>query len=290
MTLVRSLAGLFAGILFLALPAAGDEDGFVAFTETAPYSSTAEIIRRMGVPSDFRAVVDRLAENGKALADQPIDPAQEQFYLHVPPDMPADGYNLLVWVWPFEQSILPRGWGRALDKHGMIFVAAAHSGNSRKIESRRAPLALIGAFNVMKRYRVNPDHVFIGGLSGGSRVSERLALAYPDLFRGALLNASSDALDTLTLPPDDLFTRFLETSHLVLITGDLDLINLGLDTGAMNSFREFCMFRYESHKVANLNHAVLPPAAFESGLRALLDPPPPDDEKVRACRQAKAAR
>jgi hypothetical protein len=276
-------------LLFAVSAGAEEQDGLVKFTDVSPYSATAEILRRMGTPPDYQEVVDRLAAQGQRLADQPIDPKQEEFWLHVPEKMPAGGYNLLVWVWPFEKAPLPRGWGRALDKHGMILVAAQHSGNPERIESRRAPLALIGAANVMSRYQINPDHIYIGGLSGGSRVSERLALAYPDLFRGAILNASSDTLESLTMPPADLLDRFLETSHLVLITGDLDLINLGIDTAAMNSFREHCMFRFEYNKVPYLNHAVLPPEAFEQALRAILDPPPIDNMKLNECRAKKAA-
>ena len=56
------------------------------------------------------------------------------------------------------------------------------------------PLALLAAHNIMQPYSVNREHVFIGGVSGGSRIALRVALSYRDLFRGALLNAGSDAM------------------------------------------------------------------------------------------------
>jgi poly(3-hydroxybutyrate) depolymerase len=52
-------------------------------------------------------------------------------------------------------------------------------------------LALIAAQNAMAQYSVDPQQVYIGGFSGGSRVALRLALGYPDVFHGALLNAGS---------------------------------------------------------------------------------------------------
>ena len=53
---------------------------------------------------------------------------------------------------------------------------------------------VLAAYNVMKRYAVDPQRVFVSGFSGGARVAMRLALAYPDLFRGALMDAGSDPI------------------------------------------------------------------------------------------------
>jgi len=74
-------------------------------------------------------------------------------------------------------------------------------------------MALLAAYNTMKQYPVDPQQVYIGGFSGGARVALRLALGYPDVFHGALLNAGSDPAGTLDvpLPPADLFRRFQES-------------------------------------------------------------------------------
>ena len=64
------------------------------------------------------------------------------------------------------------------------------------------------------RYPIDPKRVYVGGLSGGSRAAEMTALAYPDVFRGALLNAGSDPIGGeagIYLPPAELFRRFQET-------------------------------------------------------------------------------
>lgn len=279
---VRIMTALL-GVLLCAAPVLA-EDGFVTFTEDTPYASAPEIMRRMGTPPGYRELVESLAAKHQRLSDHFIQPAEEQFFLHVPPEMPEGGYNLLVFVWPWDNVVLPRGWARVLEKHGTILVSANRSGNDQRIESRRAPLALIAMANVMKRYPINKDHVYVGGLSGGSRTAERLALAYPDLFHGAILNAGADPLEMIEKPPEDLYARFLETGHLIFITGEQDTSNLIEDTRTMASLREHCMFRYDDYKIPNLPHAVLPPQPFDMALRSLLDPPAPNVDRVRECR------
>ena len=93
----------------------------------------------------------------------------------------------------------------------MIFVTAARSGNDEDIVSRREPLALIAAENMLAQYDVDRARVFVGGMSGGSRMALRLALAYPDLFRGALSQFRQrrhrhDLVEPL--PPAPLFRQF----------------------------------------------------------------------------------
>ena len=68
---------------------------------------------------------------------------------------------------------------------------------------------LLAAYNLMERFHADPDRVFVGGFSGGSRIAMRLALGYPDLFHGVLLNAGGDPLGNAEagappLPPRDL--------------------------------------------------------------------------------------
>ena len=73
----------------------------------------------------------------------------------------------------------------------MLVVSAAHSGNDEATFARREPLALLAAHNIRKQYPVDSDRIYIAGFSGGSRIALRLALGYPDVFRGVILNAGS---------------------------------------------------------------------------------------------------
>ena len=56
------------------------------------------------------------------------------------------------------------------------------------------PLALLAYENIRRSHTLDANRVYVGGMSGGSRVALRVALAYPDVFRGALLNAGSDPI------------------------------------------------------------------------------------------------
>jgi pimeloyl-ACP methyl ester carboxylesterase len=187
--------------------------------------------------------------------------------------------------------MMPRGWERGLDRAGMIYVSAGNSGNEQGILPRRVPLALTAAANVMKRFPIDPAHVYVGGFSGGSRVAERLALAYPDIFRGALLNAGSDRInDTgLPLPPESLLKLFQETSRLVFVTGERDTVNIMLDMDSMRSLEENCVFNFVSQSAPWLGHAVLPSGSFDAALTALSEPVSPDSAKLEECRTKKAA-
>jgi hypothetical protein len=279
-------ARVYAALLaFLCLSAASSAEE-VVFTLASPLSRNEELMRRMLPRAEAAALADGLAKQGKRVADQPVDPAQERFVLHVPPVEPEGGYALLVFVPPWQQAKIPRGWEEVLDRLGVIYVSAARSGNQEITLARREPLALIAAANVMARYTVDPAKVFVGGFSGGSRVAERLALGYPDLFRGALLEAGSDRVGEgdLPLPPDDLLRRFLESTRLVFVTGEDDSLNRQLDVDTMRSLESICQFGFTVQSVPWLGHAVLPGGALEMALKALLTPPPLDLDRAEKCR------
>ena len=82
--------------------------------------------------------------------------------------------------------------------------------------------------NVRGLYPIDLARVYVGGLSGGSRVAEIAALAFPDVFRGVLLNAGSDPIggeQGIYLPPPDLFRKF-QTTRIVYVTGGEDETNV----------------------------------------------------------------
>jgi pimeloyl-ACP methyl ester carboxylesterase len=147
------------------------------------------------------------------------------------------------------------------------------------------PLALLAYENVRVRYPLDPERVYIGGLSGGSRVAEIAALAYPDVFRGALLNAGSEPIGGergVYLPPADLFRRFQET-RLVYVTGEEDEGNLDDDQISQASMREWCVFNVEVQLARRLGHEPLDASALDDALDALDRPSAVDPGKLAAC-------
>jgi hypothetical protein len=266
----------------------GDAKGLqsdAVFTEYFPASGSAELMRRLLSPLANREIARVSANSHTTLREQAIDLSQETFAVYVPAAAPPQGYALLSFIAPWQKGHLPAGWASVMDKHGMIFVSASNSGNAENIFDRRIPLALLGAHNIMQRYPVDRDRVYIGGMSGGARVAMRVALAYPDLFHGALLNAGSDPIGTgePVLPPADLFQRF-QSSRLVYVTGSVDTWNIDNDISSRQSMNAWCVFGTITETMQRAGHETASPAALDHALGTLDARASADSGKLAACR------
>jgi pimeloyl-ACP methyl ester carboxylesterase len=198
----------------------------------------------------------------------------------------------LVFVPPWEGALMPADWPPLLDRLGVIYVSAGRSGNEMNTFGRRAPLALIAARNIMARYPVDPDRTYVGGFSGGSRVAMRLAMGYPDLFRGAILNAGSDPIgeNGLSLPPRDLFDRFVSTSRLVYVTGDQDMVNLDSDSASLSTMARSCVLAVNDNISPHAEHKPMDRSALAEALGQLDHRRPVDPARLAACRVAQDAK
>jgi hypothetical protein len=284
---------LWLGVMVLPMPAMGDTvagltglQSDVVFSDYSPLSTSAELLHRLLSPLDSVQVRKTLAHSAAALRDQPIDLAWERFTVYVPSHLPTGGYGLLVFVPPWENAMLPRGWAAILDHHGVIFVSAANSGNAANILDRRDPLALLAAHNIMQRFRVDPERIYIGGFSGGSRVALRLALGFPDLFRGAFLNAGSDPIGDppLPLPSPELFSRFQEMTRIVYITGQNDAVNVDKDAASTQSLLEWCVFDWYAERTPWTGHEVAGPTVLGRALDMLDKHAVPNWARLNNCR------
>ena len=257
----------------------------IVFDSYTPLSAGAEMQRRLLSPLTLRRVQRSLAASGQELRDQVIDLAQEKFAIFVPAQEPAQGYGVLVFVPPWDQATVPPQWISVLERHAMIFVTAANSGNGANVLDRREPLALLAAHNVLQHHRVDRSKVYVGGFSGGARVALRLALAYPDVFRGVLLDAGSDPIGDaqIPLPPAPLFGRFQEFSRLVYLTGKKDSAALDQDAHSRRSMQDWCVFDVATETMPWSGHEVAEPAAFDRAL-AELSGSGRHDEELAACR------
>lgn len=269
-----------------ATPQPGLQTG-VHFDDYSPLTRADEVMRRLLSPLQTLRAKDAIAKSGQRVREQSIDLAHEDFSVYVPNTKPKDGYALLVFTLPWNKATLPPLWAVELDKHGMIFVLPANSGNGENVLDRREPLALLAAYNVMRHYPIDPERVYIGGLSGGSRVALRLALGYPDLFRGALLNAGSDPIGTaqIRLPPADLLHKFQETTRLVYLTGKDDVEPLQRDVRSRDSMANWCVFDIKTVTLPWTAHEVVGGASFNLGLNALETHEQATPDKLVSCRQ-----
>lgn len=257
----------------------------VVFTEYSPWSRPAELLRRAGTPLLNHRAAQMAKTSGMTLREQDIDLSQERFALYVPEQAPPQGYALLVFVPPWQEAAVPRKWKAVLDRHGMIFVTAANSGNGTSTIERREPLALLAAWNVMKRYRVDPNRVYVGGFSGGSRVAQRTAVGYPDIFHGVLMEAGADTLgDLITLPSADLFHRFQEGTRVVFLTGDHDESNQLTDISSRKSFTDWCVFDIATERIPGTWHSLADPGSVGEALASLDKHKEIDQDDLRSCR------
>lgn len=255
----------------------------MVFSHYSELSSSGELARRLLSPFDaLRMQQHAAADAGRK---QTISLGQERFAMYVPAKEPADGYALLVYVPPTDQDEVPSRWTRVLERHGFILVTAANSGNDASAFDRRAALAVLGATNAMALYHINPQRVYVSGFSGGSRMAMRLALGYPDLFHGALLDAGSDVIgDAIPLPPKPLLERFQTSSRLVYLTGQQDDFHLDMDSQSRHSLPEWCITDVETVHMPWLGHELAEPGALERALVALEQHHPPATDKLDTCR------
>jgi predicted esterase len=292
MTLIQRLL-LWLGVMISPLPAIGDTwpefaglQNDVVFSDYSVLSSSTELLHRLLSPLNAIRAGKRLANSAVALRDQPIDLARERFTVYVPAHAPAPGYGLLVFVPSRQNAMLPRGWAAVLDRRGVIFVSAANSGNEANILDRREPLALLAAHNIMQRFHVDPQRIYIGGFSGGSRVALRLALGFPDVFRGAFLNAGSDPIGDaqMPLPPPDLFSRFQEMTRIVYVSGKDDAVNVDKDAASSESMLEWCVFDWYAERSPWTGHEVAGPTVLGRALDMLDKHAQPNLARLTKCR------
>jgi len=294
----RYLCCIAAGIAFAVLPLSAlaqptapvpEIRGLkndVVFADYTALSSNAEIVRRMLSPLAAAQISLALARTGKRLSEQPVNLAGEKFLLYIPEREPPQGFGLLVFVPPWNGAVMPPDWAPILDQTGLIFVAATASGNDASVLGRRYPLALLAEYNVAKRYHVDSQRIYVAGFSGGSRVALRLALAYPDVFRGAILDAGSDPIgdSSAPLPPRDIFLRVQETTRFVYVTGDRDTEPVMRDRASMRSLSNWCVFDVGSYAETFVAHDVMNAAALSQVLKLLSAPIQTKAQQLAACR------
>src|SRR5690348_14641868 len=291
------MARLVTTIVLLAIPFANagvaptglHED--VIFTAYSRLAGNAERMRRLLSPLTAWRMQRQLQKAHEWLSEQAIDLARERFTLYVPENVsPAAGYALLVFVSPWEDAREAQQWVSVLDRTGTIFVSAQRSGNDMDVLNRREPLALLAAYNVLQRYHVDPKRVYVGGFSGGSKVALRLALAYPDVFRGVLLEAGSEPIGTpaIPLPPADLFHEFQQAVRVVYLTGDRDEYHQREDAHSRESLRAWCVTALSSVEMPWTAHELADAGSFSRALEDLAQPAQPDQDKLARCRAADA--
>lgn len=211
-------------------PMAGRTGSYrVRFLEKSPQSSLEVLLQRLGLDRTDVEAADP-AGGVYALKD-------ESFRVYVPPSyFPEAGFGLLVWIspTPFGGFVAPE-MRQALEKNRLIWVGADSAGNGRA-SWHRYLLALDAAHNIEKLYSVDEGRVFVGGYSGGGRVTSGLAMLYSEIFQGGFSMFGCDYPGRLSVPdkpgahwppgfpapPKPELRQVKSRSRFVLLTGELD--------------------------------------------------------------------
>jgi dienelactone hydrolase len=121
----------------------------------------------------------------------------EAFFLHVPENYDGnEPFGILAFIAPGDSMALPEGWDRVLKDHKLIYLAPQKAGNTYPV-SRRAGLTLAGILKLTKMCKIDPNRIYVTGLSGGARVAVRLAFFHPELIGGALPCGGADFYETV---------------------------------------------------------------------------------------------
>ncbi len=150
------------------------------FDDYHPLSNVVELNKRFRLGVKLRAI-------GPKPQLYTYDIRDESFEVYVPEDYAPDApYGLLVNISPSDSGRPP--WKQLpplLKERKMIFIGANNSGNSHDVFVRRIPLALDAAYNIQKRYTIDPERVYVFGVSGGGRTSSMTAFHHPEVWNGA---------------------------------------------------------------------------------------------------------
>ncbi len=164
------------------------------------------------------------------------DIAEQTFQVFAPEADEVDQpMGLLVFISPSDIGRVPNEWKAALRRSNMIWVSPNQTGNEQPIW-KRIGLALDAVENMKARYKIDPDRIYVAGVSGGGRVASRVGLMYGDIFKGSVSIIGTDFFKDIEVPdkPDHVWqAKFVEPNRAllqqiktenryVLITGEND--------------------------------------------------------------------
>lgn len=277
-----------SGVAMAASPVAPSR---LSLDQASPLVTGAEFSRRLLSPIAADDVSRFLQSDGRGLAPEAFAPGTESVDVFVPAVMPPQGYGLVVFVPAGEGFVLPRDWKVSLEREGLVFASLRGAGNDADVIGRRIPLVLHAQHAVATRHRIDPTRVYVSGFSGGARLAQRVALAWPDVFSGSLQFAGSVVIGTHRMPPPpaELMARFQANTRVVLVTGNLDLPNRRNDAETRARLRDLCVAGERGFGPARLDHWVPDGRAFARALEMLEAPVDATATGLTDCRQRLAA-
>jgi hypothetical protein len=262
---------------------AGAEDGTdptakngsftLTFSNRSDQSTNAYVATRMGWP---------LAAEEAAKVDYKLP--EESFEVYVPADYTGEKpFGLLVFSNPHPSGRPPQNYVPLLDKYHLIYVGANKAGNDRFVRLRMG-MAIDAAANMRARYKIDPDRVYVSGISGGGRVASLLGVGFADIFRGGFYIIGCDFYHeeksveqngffkrSYNVPPARIYNLARKQSKHVFLTGDNDG-NREQTQLYYNGFKRDGFEHITYLQVPGMGHQAPNAEWFEKGLTALDEP------------------
>ena len=143
-------------------------------------------------------------------------------------------------------------------------------------------MALDAVFNMQKHYNIDPNRVYVSGVSGGGRASSSTAFHHSDVYAGGIFIIGANFWRNLKVPgksgkvwkagylkPQQFFLRRAKRKgRYVLLTGEKDS-----DREQMHLFYNEGYKKYLNHvmyiEVPGMEHTIPPPEWFEQAIEFL---------------------
>ncbi|MBS0198726.1 MAG: hypothetical protein JSR77_18415 [Planctomycetes bacterium] len=110
----------------------------------------------------------------------------QTFFVRTPAKYdPHEQCGLFVWVDAGPTARVHDCFTAAADELRLIIIAAEKTGNDI-YASNRYQLSLDVAETAQERFLIDPQRVYIGGISGGGRISSEMWGCFPDIFTGCV--------------------------------------------------------------------------------------------------------
>ena len=259
----------------------------LAFAQRSPLSSIDVQRARYGVERDKANL---------------YDVAAERFRVHVPDAFNEEsiGWGVIVWCDAGRGARVPRDLVELLAAKKLIAVATHDAGNDRGV-GVRVGLALDAVHNLRLRYAALETHrTYVGGISGGAKVAQMAAMAFPEVFDGAICCAGANWYADVPVPgkpntawrqsfrkpPPRTFAEARDHVGFILITGPRDGNYTPMRTIFERGFQGDGFKHASFYEVPGLGHQSPPAEWFERAIDELDALPKARVKKLPATRPA----
>ncbi|MFO0864913.1 MAG: PDZ domain-containing protein [Gemmataceae bacterium] len=170
-------------------------------------------------------------------------------------------------TWPLVVFISPgngpSGWSnlqKVCEKEGMLFCSPYAAGNE-VAPGLRTRIILDMVDDVRRNYRIDPDQTYIGGFSGGGRMSCSIGFAMPEIFAGIIPVCGTNPPSGLTY----LRHRLVDRVSVAFVTGEKDF-NRKENEEWMAPYLKDLGIRTKLWVAPGVAHAVPGPAVMEEAV------------------------